>query len=119
MNGFEEVEYEQLKLDFIKVKLKKASFGESDWSRRYYTGKWAIRYLGMLEKRNVPENQIDEFCNEYWENSSVRRYYIELCMKGKDYGKALEALHDSIVKDKGYAGLVSEYSRKKRDIYLL
>lgn len=119
MEEFQEDEFEQLKLEFIKDKLKTASSTKSDWSGSYNTGKWAIRYLEMMEKRKASRKQIEEFCNEYWENSSVRRYYINLCVKNKEYDKALGVLDESIVKDKDYRGLVSDYSKKKRDIYHL
>lgn len=119
MEEFQEDEFEQPKLEFIKAKLKAEYSMESDWSRSYNTGKWAIRYLGMMEKRKASKKQIEELCDEYWENSSVRRYFIDLCVKNKEYNKALDVLDESIARDKDYRGLVADYSRKKKDIYRL
>ena len=62
---------------------------------------------------------MEKFCRQHWENSSVRRYYIDLCMKAKDYDLALEALDESLVLDKEYAGLLADYADKKKEIYLL
>jgi len=119
MEEFEEDEFEQLKMELIKDKLKKLTTMESDWSRSYNIGKWAGRYLARLEERKASRNQIEEFCNEYWDNSSVRRYYVDLCIKNKEYDRALNVLDENIVKDKDYRGLVSDYSKKKKDIYCL
>ena len=62
---------------------------------------------------------MEKFCRQHWENSPVRRYYIDLCMKAKDYDLALEALDESLVLDKEYAGLLADYADKKKEIYLL
>lgn len=119
MGEFEEKEYEQAKLDFIEDMIKKSEKKDSDWSRDYGVGKWAVRYLGMLEEKNASQQQIEEVCKKYWDNSSVRRYYIDMYMKKKEYDHVLQILDESILLDKQYRGLVSEYSKKKKEIYLL
>lgn len=119
MEEFNEDEFMQPKLSFIEDKLSESKDSESEWTRSYHTGKWAMRYLELLEKNGAKKSQIEQFCEEYWDNSSVRRYYIELCIGNKEYDKALDVLNESILKDKDYRGLVSEYSKKKKDIYRL
>ena len=119
MGEFEEKEYEQAKLDFIEDMIKKSEKKDSDWSREYGVGKWAVRYLGMLEEKNASQQQIEEVCKKYWDNSSVRRYYIDMYMKKKEYVHVLRILDESILLDKQYSGLISEYSKKKKEIYLL
>ena len=57
-----------------------------------------------------------------YENKSVRRAdrkCVENCIQKKEYNKAIELLDEGISEDKEYRGLVSDYSRKKKDIYLL
>lgn len=119
MDGFCEKEFKQLKLQFIEDMINKSSLKDSDWSRSYHMGKWAIRYLEIVEKQKNSKAQIEEFCRKYWDNSSVRRYYIDFCMKNRDYVHALEVLDESISTDKAYRGLIAEYSKKKKDIFLL
>lgn len=119
MEEFCEEEFEQLKLQFIKDMVDESSSKDSEWSREYHTGKWAVRYLGMIEKKKNSKKQIEEFCKTYWDNSSIRRFYIDFCMKNKDYVRALEVLDQSISMDRQYSGLISEYSEKKKEIYLL
>lgn len=119
MEEFEEKEYEQAKLDFIEEMIKKSEKKDSDWSRDYGVGKWAVRYLELLQEKNASDEKIKEVCNRHWNNSSVRRYYVDICMKKKEYDHVLQILDECILLDKQYRGLISEYSEKKKEIYLL
>ena len=119
MEEFEEKEYEQAKLDFIEDMIARSERKDSDWSRDYGVGKWAVRYLEMLQEKKASDEQIKEVCKRYWKNSSVRRYYIDSCMKKKEYDHVLQILDECILLDKQYRGLISEYSEKKKEIYLL
>ena len=116
---FEEKEYEQAKLDFIEDMIARSERKDSDWSRDYGVGKWAVRYLEMLQEKKASDEQIEEVCKRYWKNSSVRRYYVDICMKKKEYDHVLQILDECILLDKQYRGLISEYSKKKKEIYLL
>jgi len=119
MEEFEEREYEQDKIEFIKNMIEKSGQSTSDWSRDYGVGKWAVRYLDILKEKNAPEKQIEEVCKKYWSNSSVRRYYIDMYMKKKEYDYVLQVLDECMLLDKQNGGLISEYSKKKKEIYLL
>ena len=119
MEEFEEKEFAQAKLEFVESMIERSEKKESDWSRSYAVGKWAIRYLEMLKVQKASKEQIEEICKRYWNNSSVRRYYIEMYMKKKDYNRVLQVLDESILLDKEYKGLISEYSEKKKEIYRL
>ena len=92
---------------------------DSEWSRDYAVGKWAVRYLELLKEKNASDEQIKEICKKYWNNSTVRRFYIDICMKNKEYDHVLQILDECILLDKQYRGLISEYSEKKKEIYLL
>ena len=119
MEEFEEKEFAQAKLEFVESMIERSEKKESDWSRSYAVGKWAVRYLEMLKVQKASKEQIEEICKRYWNNSSVRRYYIEMYMKKKDYNRVLQVLDESILLDKEYKGLISEYSEKKKEIYRL
>lgn len=73
----------------------------------------------MLDEKKNSEQQIEEVCRKYWGNSSVRQYCIDKLTKQEDYRRVLDILDESIVLDKQYAGLVSRYSEKKKEIYRL
>lgn len=119
MEEFEEKEYEQVKLDFIEERIARSQNKDSDWSRDYEVSKWAVRYLELLQKKKASNEQIKEVCKKYWTNSSVRRYYINICMKKKEYDHVLQVLDECILLDKQYRGLIIEYNKKKKEIYLL
>ena len=119
MGDFEEKEYEQAKLDFIEDMIARSERKDSDWSRDYGVGKWAVRYLEMLQEKKASDEQIKEVCKRYWKNSSVRRFCVDICTKKKEYDHVLQILDECILLDKQYRGLISEYSEKKKEIYLL
>lgn len=119
MEEFEEKEYEQVKLDFIEERIARSEHKDSEWSRDYEVSKWAVRYLELLQKKKASNEQIKEVCKKYWNNSSVRRYYINICMKKKEYDHVLQVLDECILLDKQYRGFIIEYNKKKKEIYLL
>ncbi|MCI5494664.1 MAG: SWIM zinc finger family protein [Lachnospiraceae bacterium] len=119
MGEFDEEEYAQAKLDFIEDMIARSERKDSEWSRDYAVGKWAVRYLELLKEKSTSDEQIKEICKKYWNNSTVRRYYIDICMKNKEYDHVLQVLDECIMLDKQYRGLISEYSEKKKKIYFL
>lgn len=119
MGEFDEEEYAQAKLDFIEDMIARSERKDSEWSRDYAVGKWAVRYLELLKEKSTSDEQIKEICKKYWINSTVRKYYIDICMKNKEYDHVLQVLDECIMLDKQYRGLISEYSEKKKKIYFL
>lgn len=119
MEEFKEPEYEQDKLSFMEEMIEKAEKKDSGWSRDYAVGKWTVTYLKTLEEKNAPEDQLEEICKKYWNNSGVRRYYIDRYFEKKEYDRVLHVLDESIELDKAYRGQVLEYIQKKKEIYRL
>lgn len=119
MEEFKEPEYEQDKLSFMEEMIEKAEKKDSGWSRDYAVGKWTVTYLKTLEEKNAPEDQLEEICKKYWNNSWVRRYYIDRYFEKKEYDRVLQVLDESIELDKAYRGQVLEYIQKKKEIYRL
>lgn len=119
MEEFKEPEYEQDKLSFMEEMIEKAEKKDSGWSRDYALGKWTVTYLKTLEEKNAPEDQLEEICKKYWNNSGVRRYYIDRYFEKKEYDRVLQVLDESIELDKAYRGQVLEYNQKKKEIYRL
>lgn len=119
MEEFKEPEYEQDKLFLMEEMIEKAEKKDSGWSRDYAVGKWTVTYLKTLEEKNAPEDQLEEICKKYWNNSGVRRYYIDRYFEKKEYDRVLQVLDESIELDKAYRGQVLEYNQKKKEIYRL
>lgn len=119
MEQFEESEYLPPKMGLALEKIRKYERINDQWSRNYYVGKWAMNYLSLLKQQNRSIDEIEDFCRQHWENSSVRGYYIDLCMQSKEYDLALRTLDESMSLDEDFGGLISEYSEKKKEIYLI
>ncbi len=55
-------------------------------------------------------NLIDEYCIKNLESDTVRKYYVESCIKRKKYDTAIRVLTEGKQADKGLPGLVADYS---------
>ncbi len=118
-NGFNEEKYTEKKLSLIKTRLDELKKQDDRRSNDYSIGKWVLRYLDIISSQKGMERETESLCATYWENSSVRKFYIDRCIKNKNYNRALEVLDESIALDSGYAGLIFEYKKKKKEIFLL
>lgn len=119
LDEFKEKEYFQPKLKLIENMIEKSKLIEYEYSREYNVGKWAVRHLDLLKETDVSVEQLKNECKKYWNSSEVRRYYVDSCISNKDYENALKVLDESMLIDKEYRGLVSEYNLKKKNIYLM
>ena len=118
-DAFNEKKFEQDKLDFFKDMIDRSEKSNSDWNRKYAAEKWAVRYLDMLMKKNSSDEQTENAFREYRKYPDARKMYVESCIQKKEYNKAINLIDEGISEDKEYRGLVSDYSRRKKDIYLL
>ena len=114
MEQFEESEYLSPKMELALEKIRKYERIKDVWSLNYYVGKWAMNYLSLLKQQNRSIDEIEDFCRRHWENSSVRGYYIDLCMESGEYDLALRTLDESMSLDEDFIGLICEYSEKKK-----
>ncbi len=106
------------RLYFIEKMIKKlATEKYFEWNRSYNVGRWSEQYLGLLETQKNSKEKIEQFCREYWDNPTVRKYYINFCKKEKEYEKAVKALDESISLDQDNRELVSDYQKIKKEIY--
>ncbi len=119
MEGFSEEKYLRQKLAFTEKMVKNAQQEESGWERHYQIGRWAIRHLELLDQLNCGSAEKMDYCKKHWENPQVRKYFIDLCMKSKEYGLALNALDESISLDYNFTGLLCDYQKLKKEIYLI
>ncbi len=117
--AFNEKEFEQDKLGFFRSMIDKSKQLERDWSREYAVGKWAVRYLNMLAQINSSDELIEKEMKKYCRNSDVRKLYIDKCLREKEYDNAIRLLDEGLKADKDSCGLVSEYSNRKKEIYLI
>lgn len=118
-NEFKEKEFEKDKLDLFKNMIDRSEQLDSDWDRNYNAEKWAVRYIDMLADINSSDEQLEKVFQEYRKYNDIRKMYIDSCLQKKEYDKAISLLDEGISEKENYMGLVSHYSRTKKDIYLL
>lgn len=56
-------------------------------------------------KKSREESERKAFCREHWQNTATRMYYIGLCEEEGAYEEALQALDESIAKDRSLSKL--------------
>lgn len=116
---FREKEYREVKLKWITKKIEECDKSELEWIRNYKLGKWAIWYFHLLQEDKYKEEEFLAFCKNYWHNEAVRKYYIDFCIQQKDYQAAFQAIEESILLDADNSFLLSYYTIKKKEIFLL
>lgn len=69
-------------------------------------------------KKSREASECKAFCREHWQNTATRMYYIGLCEEEDAYEEALQALDESIAKDRSLSKLqIRDYEKQKKDIY--
>lgn len=117
MEEFTEREFLQLKLDFTDKKVKESEEITDSWSMDYDIGRWVLNHLALMESCHSTWHELEKYCIKHWKPSTVRRYYIDQCVKHKDFDRAIEVLLESQKLDSEYRGLICDYSTKLKDIY--
>ena len=84
-----------------------------DDSRKREMFQWFMEQLRKAEK-----GECKAFCREHRQNTATRMYYIGLCEEEGAYEEALQALDESIAKDRSLSKLqILDYEKQKKDIY--
>ena len=109
-DNFMEEEFIEAKLKFAEYKIALCKREEDSWQYRYNLGKWVLRYIDILKEQEVAQDIIDEYCIKNLESDTVRKYYVESCIKRKKYDTAIRVLTEGKQADKGLPGLVADYS---------
>ena len=82
------------------------------------SGKREMFQWFMEQLRKAEASECKAFCREHWQNTVARMYYIGLCEEEGVYEEALQALDESIAKDRSLSKLqIRDYEKQKKDIY--
>lgn len=114
---FSEPEFIEKRLDLTNQMLKKAQQSRN-LHNCYQIEYWIRKQIALMEKAGKTEEEIDRFCREYWQISSVREYYADKCIEKKEYEEAISVLEESMETDKAYRGLTAAYGRTLKGLYL-
>jgi len=110
-------DYTEKLLAYTKRKAQERRKETDSWNSGYYVQKWALYHIRMMEKAGFCEDEILKYCKEYWSYTKVRTYYIETCMKQKNYDQAIAALQESMQMDAAKPGQVSLFAEKLKEAY--
>lgn len=119
INEFNERAFRQERSRLFKERLARMDAIVDQWIREYMGGEWALQVFALLSKDEGNEQELKEMCQKYWNLAAVRRVAVEECMGRKDYALALAILDESLELDREMPGLVVNYSKQKKEIYLL
>lgn len=118
MEEFTGETYTAQKMEFAEKMIQSSEKKDSEWSRDHDVGKWSAWYLSLLEEQDCGRDKIEDFCRKHWKNTSVRKYYIDRCIRDQNYDMALKTLEESISLDRTSRQLIARYSEQKKEIYL-
>ena len=119
MEEFDEKEYLVAKLEFTDKKVEEAEKKADSWSVNYKTGHWVMNHIAVMESCGYGWDDVEKYCMEHWKPFAVRGYYIDQCLKHKDYDRAIAVLKESIQIDAGDRGRIADYSVKLKELYQL
>lgn len=116
-DNFKEEEFMENKLILLDNEIKEYKKDKDSWLNSFRLGELALRRIEILEEKNVDPNIIEEYCKENLEINEIRKYYIDICIKRKDYDMAIKLLKEGMDKEKDWPGLLINYSLKLKDLY--
>ena len=116
-DDFKEEEFMEEKVIFLDNKIKKYKKETNSWFNSYRLGEMVLRRINIMEEKKVSQSIIEEYCKENVEINEIRKYYIDICIKEKDYDIAIALLKEGKDKEKDSPGVILNYSLKLKDLY--
>lgn len=114
---FKEEEFQRNKLkrldDQIKVQKQKRHFAINN----YPLSKLCLRKVKILEELQTDPKEIDHYCMEHIYLDEIRKYYIDLCIRRKDYDQAITLLKEGKKQPSVNQSDLIFYSTTLKDLY--
>lgn len=119
MVDFFEDEFIQRKLDFINEKIAETDRIVEDHLIPDDIGSWALFYIRIMEAQEQDWELIAEYCKKYLESSIIKDYYVDSCVKQKNYSEAIRVLEENVDKSAVSAWRATGYTKRLKELYLL
>ncbi len=116
-DDFKEEEFMENKSIFLDDKINEYKKDKDSWINSFRLGQLVLRRIEILEEKNVNQNIIEEYCKVNLEINEIREYYIDICIKRKDYDMAIKLLKEGMNKEKDLPGILINCSLKLKDLY--
>ena len=88
-NYFTEPNFLEMKLQFVQQKIEQTQIRKDRLTKEYYLGKWLEYQLDLMEDLQVPEAEIEAFCQQHLQINTVRKYYLADCIRNKKIEQAI------------------------------
>lgn len=117
-NNFNEKEFWKLKLNYIdkNIRLHKMNDGYFD---SYLLNRYIFRKIDMFEIMNTKEKDIIKYYEKHINIKIIRDRYIDLCIKNKDYNKAIKLINEFQNNNLESSLFNKNYMIKLKEIYKL
>jgi len=107
--------------EFLKKKLvwtdKKFHDSKEDGYSDSKASKWGVYHVQIMQKMNLPDDEIDEFCLENDNYPDIRNLYIDRCIAQKKYRAAIDSLIKGKEQPRILDGVIEGFSIKLKDVY--
>jgi len=114
---FNQERFQRKKLALVDEKISEYDSKTDSSLFDYHLGSWLVTRIEMMEEMGCPWDETKVFCKQYWNHRSVRNWYAKACADRGDIEEEIFTLERSLLLDSSYAGLVSEYSLRLKDLY--
>lgn len=114
---FKEKEFQLEKIDRLDIQIK--SWKEEANSNRgdYELNKYCLRKVKILEELNTDQKKIADYCMEHIYLDDIRKYYIDVCIKNKNYNQAIILLKEGKKQQEVNHVNLLYYSTQLKDLY--
>ncbi|MCD7892920.1 MAG: SWIM zinc finger family protein [Erysipelotrichaceae bacterium] len=119
MKRFKDEKYLKEKLSFVDDKIKQSTDMKQPWYVRSNIQEWLKYRIQIMMELNYPDEDIDKFCEKYWNYTFIRKMYVSIYIDNQEYDKAIDILLESIDLDADRPGLVDDYRKQLIELYIL
>ncbi len=116
-NYFTEPNFLEMKLQFVQQKIEQTQIRKDRLTKEYYLGKWLEYQLDLMEDLQVPEAEIEAFCQQHLQINTVRKYYLADCIRNKKIEQAIKLAQEGKIKQREFWGNVIYYSKQLKELY--
>ena len=114
---FNQEQFVRKKLALVDEKIAEYDSKTDSYSSDYHLGNWLMTRIEMMKETDCSWDELRAFCKQHWNHRRIRSWYAKACTDRGDTVEEISTLEHSVMLDSSYAGLVSEYSLRLKDLY--
>ena len=110
-------DYQKKKLAVVDIKIEEYGLQETGKYFDYHLEGWLLTRLKMMEEMGSSWDELKAFCEQHWNQRGIRNWYARACANRGEKDEEISTLEQSLRMDESYAGLVSEYCLRLKELY--